>query len=74
MRDQLGPTGDYPHGRLNADDKGGVRMGVAHDDEGNVHINFGTEVKWVAMPPDTAIDFAKTILRHAGAKKVEIEL
>jgi hypothetical protein len=70
---KFGPTGEYPHGSLGPGDRGGLNVGVAHDSKGNVIINFGTELSWFGLPPENAIQFAKLILRHAGAKKVEIE-
>lgn len=71
---KLGATGKYPHGMLGPSDEGALQMGVAHDSSGNVILNFGKEVSWIGMPSDQAINFARLILRHAGAKKVEIEL
>jgi hypothetical protein len=70
---KIGPTGDYPHGSLGPADEGGLSIGVAHDSKGNVIINFGTEISWVGMPPENAINFAKLIMHHAGAKKIEVE-
>ena len=71
---KLGATGKYPDGSLGAHDQGAVQMAVARDGKGLVHINFGTDVSWVAMPSGQAINFARLILKHAGVKKVEIEL
>jgi hypothetical protein len=71
---KLGATGKFPLGSLGPEDEGELRMGVAHDSNGDVHINFGTPITWFAMPSDQAIKFAKLILHHAGAKKVEITL
>ena len=69
---KLGATGKFPLGSLGPDDEGELKMGVAHDSDGNVHVNFGKEIRWFALPQDQAIKLAKLILRHAGAKKVEI--
>lgn len=71
---KLGATGKYPHGSFGPHDEGALQMAVAHDSQGNVHVNFGKDVSWFALPPEQAINLAKLILRHAGAKKVEIEL
>jgi hypothetical protein len=71
---KLGATGQYPDGSLGPHDEGALQMAVAHDSKGLVHVNFGKEVAWFALPPEQAINFARLILRHAGAKKVEIEL
>jgi hypothetical protein len=69
---KLGATGKFTHGSLGPHDEGDIQVGIARDSKGNVHVNFGKEVSWFAMPPENAVEFAKLILRHAGAKKVEI--
>jgi hypothetical protein len=74
MSRKFGPTGKFPHGRLGPHDEGELQMGVTHDSVGNVRFNFGKRIAWFALPPEHAINFARLILRHAGAKKVEIEL
>lgn len=71
---KFGATGKFPRGALNPYDEGGLQMGVAHDEHGNVHVNFGKRIMWFALPSDQAIELAKLILHHAGAKKVEITL
>jgi hypothetical protein len=71
---KLGATGKYPKGSLGPHDEGELRMAVAKDSQGNVHVNFGKDVSWFAIPPEQAIELAKLLLRHAGAKKVEITL
>lgn len=71
---KFGATGEYPRGSLGPSDRGALQLGVTHDSKGTVLVNFGTEVSWIGMPPEQAIEFARLILRHAGAKKVEIEL
>lgn len=71
---KFGATGEYPEGSLGPHDEGALRMGVAHDSKGTVILNFGKEVSWVGFPPEQAINLARMILKHAGAKKVEIEL
>lgn len=73
-RPRLGATGEYPHGKINPDDEGALNVGVAADGMGNVHVDFGKPVSWFTMPSEQAINFAKLILTHAGAKNIEIEL
>lgn len=70
----LGPTGKFPRGMLGPSDEGALNIGVAKDSKGNVVLNFGKEVSWIAFPAADAVKFAQLILRHAGAKKVEITL
>lgn len=40
---------------------------------GGVRIDFGRKIAWIEFPPEKAIEFAKAIAKHAGAKKIEIE-
>lgn len=66
----LGPTGDFPQGKLRDDDKGGLMVAVAADAvQGVVHIDFGTKVAWVALPPNEARAFAATLV--AAADKLD---
>jgi hypothetical protein len=73
MKNRFGPTGDFPRGKLNAEDEGGLQIGIAKDHDGVIVINFGTEVSWIGLDQASAISFAKHILKHAGVKKVELE-
>ena len=59
-----GPVGGFPRGKLSPDDKGelAIAIGVQGD---CVAIWFGTEVAWIAMPPDEAITFAQSIIDKA---------
>jgi hypothetical protein len=62
---KLGATGTFSHGRLGSHDEGDLRMSVSHDEHGNVHVNFGKQIAWFALPPKLAIELARLILRHA---------
>lgn len=73
-RPKLGATGEFPEGSLGPHDEGALKMGVAHDSKGNVHRNFGKEISWFAVPPEQAIELGKLLMRHAGAKKIEVPL
>jgi hypothetical protein len=69
----FGATGTFPQGVLNDDDEGALKIGVAFDKkDGLVHINFGKPVAWTAFPPEMAVQLARILLKHAGAKTVEI--
>lgn len=72
--DLLGGTGRFPDGKMHPGDQGELRFAVAKDSRGNVHIDFGKDVSWLALPPESAIQLGKLLLTHAGAKKIEIEL
>lgn len=69
-----GPTGHFPRGKLHPADEGELAIGIAHDSQGVVHINFGTPMSVLSLPQQNAIGFARLLLRHAGATKVEITL
>lgn len=71
---KIGATGKFPDGKMHPGDEGELRFAVGRDANGLIHINFGKFVDWVAMPKENAIELAKTLLKHAGAKKIEIEL
>jgi hypothetical protein len=61
---KLGATGDFPQGKLNDDDEGGLRIAISTD-QGNVAVYFGTPVSWFALPPDAALDMAEALRHHA---------
>ncbi len=63
----FGPTGKFPDGKLSHDDDGELQFGVARSPDGNVHVNFGVAVRWIALPPAIAIDFARALLENANA-------
>lgn len=68
-----GATGAFPMPALNDHDQGELRFGVAYDPvNGVVRIDFGKPVAWFAMPREQASQLGLTLLRHAGAKNVEI--
>lgn len=62
---KAGPTHDFPAGKLNADDKGGLNVAIADDGRGNIIIDFGHEVAWIAMSKVQAIEFANLIIDKA---------
>jgi hypothetical protein len=69
----FGATGTFPQGVLNDDDQGALKIGIAYDkSDGLVHLNFGKPVAWTAFPPEMAVNLARMLLKHAGAKTVEI--
>jgi hypothetical protein len=65
---------EYPQGQLNTEDEGALKLAVGSAD-GVVRVDFGKPVAWLGLPPAEAVQFARLILRHAGAKvHGEIEL
>jgi hypothetical protein len=75
MSEKLGATGRYPHGlSRRPGDEGELRMAISDPDaQGNIHINFGKEVAWVAFPKEQAVQLARMLLKKAGAKVVSVE-
>ena len=65
---KIGPTGDFPEGKISPTDEGGLTLAVSSW-KGEVRIDFGAPVSWLSMPPQTAIKFAEHIL--ARAKEVQ---
>jgi len=63
-RHGLGATGDYPRGKLNAADEGGLNIGIATV-AGALIINFGKPVKWIGLDKATALQLADKIKRRA---------
>ena len=61
---KLGKTGDFPEGKLNPTDEGGLQIAIGIED-GKVRIDFGTPTAWIAMSPDQAMTFAMSIINKA---------
>lgn len=61
---KLGSAGDFPRGKLNAEDEGGLQIAVYERDK-TVVINFGKEVVWIGLDKLTAIALGKSILKKA---------
>ena len=67
----LGATGQFPEGKLNADDKGQVRFAVFAD-KGNVIISFGDKpITWMGMGPNDAIRFADALVKWAKNARLQ---
>lgn len=69
MTDKPGPTGDFPHGKLYADDEGGINVAIsshiAPDGSQMVRFDFGKPVAWLSLPREEALAFASLIVKHA---------
>jgi hypothetical protein len=61
---KLGSTGDYPRGKLTADDEGALKIGITVKDK-TLIIAFGKEVAWIGLDKSSALDFAALIKRRA---------
>lgn len=56
----------YPHGKLNDDDEGELRVAIGHE-RGNVILDFYKPVKWIGLPPEQAMGLARLLVHHALA-------
>jgi hypothetical protein len=56
--------GEFPDGKLNADDAGAVAMAVGVENS-RVVLRFPKPVAWVGMTGDEAFELAQCLLRHA---------
>jgi hypothetical protein len=64
---ELGPTGNFPRGKMSDDDDGEIRIGIAADKgKGVVIIDFGIPVVWVGFPREQAIELADKIRDKAA--------
>ena len=71
----LGARGTFSHGKVQDDDQGDIKIGIAYDDlNGIVRIDFGKPVAWLGFPPEQAVELGKLLLRKAGAKKIDVTL
>lgn len=67
MSNEPGPTGQFPHGKLNDQDEGALSYRIAADIEaGVVRLDFGQPVAWIGFAPTDARALAFALLRHAG--------
>lgn len=58
-------TGQFPDGKINPDDEGELRFGIAHNQD-EVILNFGKQVAWLGMPPKLARQLAALLIHHAS--------
>ena len=64
MSRKVGATGEFPEGKLNPHDEGALQFGIAHKD-GQVIVQFGKPVAWMAFGPEIARQFADALTNHA---------
>jgi hypothetical protein len=62
---KLGPTHDFPRGKLNPDDEGGLIIGLRIENN-RLIIGFGKRIAWIGLGKVEAIEFAKMITDKAA--------
>lgn len=62
-----GPTGDFPEGKLNESDEGGLMIKVGADRVNKkVYVEFGVEIAWMAFGPTEARGMAASLIAKAN--------
>ena len=69
QKKKIGPTGEYPAGKINEDDEGGLAFSI-YVQKGRIVIDFGQSIKWFGMGPDEAIALAKILISHSNTIKM----
>ena len=60
----IGPTGEFPEGKLTEKDEGAVVFAVGVE-QGKVVIQFDTPMSWLGMLPDQALQLANILRTRA---------
>lgn len=64
LNTSLGPTGDFPHGRLVPHDEGGLMFGVTVFN-GRVIFDFGKPIRSIGFTREGALELAELIKQRA---------
>jgi len=65
MQQALGPTGQFPGGKLTTNDEGEIAFAVGIL-KGKVIVNFGTPIASLGMSPKEARQLAMSLLQNAN--------
>ena len=60
---QLGPTKQFPEGKLTDKDEGEIAFAIGVVNK-KVVINFGSPVAWFGMLPSQAIELGEILIKH----------
>ena len=60
-----GKTKDFPRGKLNEADEGGLRIAIGVQDK-TIIIDFGTPTAWIGLDKQTALALAASIQEKAS--------
>lgn len=64
VQEALGPTGDFPHGKIVPHDEGGLIFGVTVFN-GRVIFDFGKPIRSIGFTREGALELAELIKRRA---------
>jgi hypothetical protein len=59
----LGATGNFPRGKLDADDEGELTLAISCQDR-TVRIDFGKPTAWIGLDRDSATKFADALMKN----------
>jgi len=66
FKDKLGPTGQFPQGKLTPHDEGELRIAIGTEN-GKVVMHFGKEIAWIGFDPEQARELARSLIEKADA-------
>lgn len=66
---EFGATGKFPEGQISSDDEGELQFGITNAN-GQIIVNFGKPVAWLAFDPQQAQILAYALLKHAAEARV----
>jgi len=64
IKELLGATGQFPHGKLTTADEGEIQFGITSKDN-KIIIHFGKPVEWIGMTRDQARELARILRLRA---------
>lgn len=71
LKEHIGPTGNFPEGKLTEHDEGEIAMAVYRKD-GKVIIDFGSKVTWLGMNPNQAIELGNALIKQGRKANKEL--
>lgn len=66
---EFGATGKFPEGQISPDDEGEIQFGITNAN-GQIIVNFGKPVAWLAFGPHQAQVLADALMKHAAEARV----
>lgn len=63
---KLGETNDFPRGKMNDSDEGGINIAIFEQDK-TVIIDFGKELSWLGLDADTAEQLGNQLIKNANS-------
>lgn len=64
---KLGPTGEFPDGKIHPDDEGELKIEIGIDVEKNIVVmHFGRPMAWIGMIPEQAMEIADDLINKAN--------